>query len=189
MDEYLRMDGLTFKLVPYHAEDKVAEQKLEKNLSEIFQYRNLDNPKVYLNDNVIGLLQNYRAAFLRLAHQYLMEKNNEGVVRILKKMEQVVPFDVIPAPDIRLPLQVGQYYQFAGRIDEFLRLAEFTYQTDPENPEVVGIYVSLLQHHKRYQDAIAVLSEWQIDHPADSEAQNKILELQRQVSAPDSVIQ
>ncbi|MBN1466994.1 DUF2723 domain-containing protein [candidate division KSB1 bacterium] len=177
LNDYLRMDGLDFKLVP-HKVDKVNAEKLDKNLTQVFQYRNLNNPDVYFNDNIIGLLQNYRAAFLRLAHVYLTEQRYDKLGQILEKMEQVMPFEVIPAPDVRLPLQVGQYYHFAGRPDDFMRLAAFAYNEEPTNPEVVGAYVTLLDRDGRYDEAIAILQEWQKVHPDDPEAQRKLEDIQ-----------
>ncbi|MBN1481578.1 DUF2723 domain-containing protein [candidate division KSB1 bacterium] len=176
-DDYLRMDGLSFKIVPYQVE-KVNADKLEKNLTEVFQYRNLNNPDVYFNDNIIGLLQNYRAAFLRLAHVYFTERQYDKLGAILEKMEEAMPFKVIPAPDVRLPLQVGQYYSFAGKPEEFLRLAEFAYNEEPHNPEVVGTFITLLEREKQYDKALDVLEKWQAERPDDSEARKKIEELQ-----------
>ncbi|MBN1562074.1 DUF2723 domain-containing protein [candidate division KSB1 bacterium] len=185
LGNYLRMDGLDFKLVPYKVE-QVNTEKLEKNLTEVFQYRNLNNPDVYFNDNIIGLLQNYRAAFLRLAHVYLTEQRYDKLGHILEKMEQVMPFEVIPAPDVRLPLQVGQYYHFAGRPNDFTRLAAFAYNEEPENPEVVGAYVSLLEREARYDEAIAILQEWQKQHPDDPEAKRKIEDIQARKNAGET---
>ncbi|MDZ7370556.1 MAG: tetratricopeptide repeat protein, partial [candidate division KSB1 bacterium] len=178
LDEFLRMDGLSFKLIPGKAEG-IDAARLEKNLFEVFQYRNLDNPKVYFNDNIVGLLQNYRAAFLRLAHYYLMNRDHAGVVRTLDKMNEIMPFKVIPAPDPRLALQVGQYYYFAGRNDRFLEMAEYTYSQAPEDPEVVGAYVSLLERQGQYAKAKEILQKWLAMRPMDSEAQKKIEELDK----------
>lgn len=186
MDDYLRMDGLDFKLIPGKAE-KIDAQRLENNLFNVFQYRNLNNPDVYFNDNIVGLLQNYRAAFLRLAHQHLMDRNNEGVIRVLDKMSEVLPFEVIPAPDMRLPLQVGQYYQFAGKPEKFLSLAQYVYKQQPDDPEVVGVLVSLLQREGKYEEALQTLNSWQTTHPEDPEAKKKIEELDFLISDRDSL--
>ena len=187
LDEYLRMDGLSFKLIPRKTE-KIDARRLEHNLFEVFQYRNLDNPNVYYNDNIIGLLQNYRAAFLRLAHQYLTDRDYEGVIRALDKMNQIMPFSVIPAPDPRLALQIGQYYQLAGRPEEFLTMAEYSYSRMPNDPEVVGAYVSLLQRDGKYQEAIDVLNQWLAQRPNDLEAQKKVEELNLLHNAADSTL-
>jgi hypothetical protein len=172
-DQYLRMDGLSFKVVPYKV-DRVNTEKLDKNLTEVFQYRNLNNPDVYYNDNIIGLLQNYRAAYLRLANAYFVDQDYEKLGATLEKMEEVMPFEVIPAPDIRLPLQVGQYFHFANRPEEFMRLTEYAFNEEPDNPEVVGTYVTLLEREKRFDDAIGVLEDWLLRNPGDQEALSKI---------------
>ncbi len=181
-NDYLRMDGLSFKVVPYKV-DVVNDKKLKKNLTEVFQYRNLNNPDVHYNDNIIGLLQNYRAAFLRLAHVYYTERRFDELGGIMQKMEDVMPFDVIPAPDVRLPLQVGQYFHFAGKTEEFVRLAEYSYNLAPDNAEVVGSYVTILEREGQYDDAINVLRKWQETHPEDPEAKKKIDEIQARMNA------
>jgi cytochrome c-type biogenesis protein CcmH/NrfG len=140
----------------------------------VFQYRNLNNPDVYYNDNIIGLLQNYRAAYLRLANAYFVDQDYEKLGATLEKMEEVMPFEVIPAPDIRLPLQVGQYFHFANRPEEFMRLTEYAFNEEPDNPEVVGTYVTLLEREKRFDDAIGILEDWLLRNPGDQEALSKI---------------
>src|SRR5690606_18000408 len=123
LDPWLRMDGLAFKLVPMDGE-VLARERMHKNLFEDFKYRGLNDKSVYYDDNVIGLFQNYRAGFLRLAQEYLMQRNNARVIETLDKMEQVIPESVIPVPDYRLSLRIGQIYELAGKSDEFVRRAE-----------------------------------------------------------------
>ncbi len=105
-DDYLRMDGLTFKLVPYRV-DRVDTELLEKNLTERFQYRNLNNPDVYFNDNIVGLLQNYRAAYLRLVREYFVKEDYKKLEGTLDFMQKVIPEEVIPIPDFRLSMQLS----------------------------------------------------------------------------------
>ena len=182
LNKYLRMDGLTFKLVPYEGQ-YISSEKLEKNLVEIFRYRGLDDPTVHYDDNIVGLLQNYRAAFLRLIHQYLQEGKMDRMVEMLDKMEQAMPRDVIPMPDIRIALQVGQLYDFAGRPEEFIDAAEWSYKREPENPMAVGTLVSLYSREKKHDQAIKLLEEWIKKHPEDSEAVKKLDEEKSLLSA------
>ena len=43
--------------------------------SGVYRYTNLNNSKIYFNDNIERLVQNYRIGFIRLA-QYDIERNN-----------------------------------------------------------------------------------------------------------------
>lgn len=175
LDSWLRMDGLVFKLVPMSGE-VLARERLQKNLFENFKFRNLNNSQVYYDDNVIGLLQNYRAAYLRLAQEYLMQRNNTRVIETLNKMEEVMPEKVIPVPDYRLSMRIGQLYDLAGNTSELIRRGEEIIKEQPDNPMVVGYLVSSLSRVGNHQRAVELLEEWLKRHPEDTEAQMRLSE-------------
>ncbi len=182
LDPWLRMDGLAFKLVPMDGE-VLARERLHKNLFEDFKYRGLNDKSVYYDDNVIGLLQNYRAGFLRLAQEYLMQRNNARVIETLDKMEQVIPESVIPVPDYRLSLRIGQIYELAGKSDEFVRRAEEVIKSKPEDPMVYGYLVASLSRIGNHQRAVELLEEWLKRHPEDREAASRLTEERALLSA------
>lgn len=95
LKDYQRMDGLLFKItiIPGWSVDP---EILYDNLMNKFNYRNLNNPKVYYNDNIVGLLQNYRSAFFRLASEYLANKQMDKFNEVIRKLYEVMPPEVIP---------------------------------------------------------------------------------------------
>ena len=97
-----------------------------------YMYRNLGNKTVYYNKQTKRLLQNYRSAYMQLAVIYYMEyqrkdkkKNNrsekdlvilkEKIIKVLDKMEQNIPGDVIPIQSEDLHYQIARMY---GDLDE-----------------------------------------------------------------------
>jgi len=95
-------------------------------------FRNLGNKNVYYNKQTKRLLQNYRSAYMQLAVIYYMEyqrKDNkrknrpedelkslkETIVKILDKMEEKIPGDVIPIQSEDLHYQIARIY---GDLDE-----------------------------------------------------------------------
>jgi hypothetical protein len=173
LQNYLRMDGLAFKLVPFSG-DFLSTEKLENYLFNVFQYRNLNNPAVYYNENIVGLLQNYRAAFLRLAHEYMSRKQNDKMADVLDHMEKVMPSTLIPAPDVRIYLQVGQMYEMAGRPDEFLKYTELAAQQEPDNALALGTLISLYGRKGYHDKAVAILEKWVAQNPTDTEAARRL---------------
>jgi len=119
---YLRMDGLVFRVMPYSGPFTfMSPRKMETNLFEKFQYRNLNNPNVHYTNNIKGLLQNYRSAFIRLTNHYQTEGEKEKALAVLDKMEEVLPESIIPLRDYRLSLNFGRIYADAGRPEELER--------------------------------------------------------------------
>jgi len=187
LDPYLRMDGLGFQLVPYQGQRHISAGELESNLFDEFQFRGLDDPEVYLNTNIKGLLQNYRAAFLRLANAYMREQDHESMVRVLDRMEQVLPSETIPVPDFRLHLQIGQMYDMAGRTDEFFKRATLAFEEAPENPLAVGSLISLLSREGEHEKAIELLEAWITENPDDREAARRLEEERERLTRADSL--
>ncbi len=130
LENYLRMDGLAFRVMPYSGpRDFISPPKLQANLFEKFQYRNLNNRDVYYNDNVLGLLQNYRSAFLRLTNHYQLSSSsdpaaNDNALAVLDKMNEVMPEEVVPLRNYQLSVQFGRMYAEAGRPEELRRRLE-----------------------------------------------------------------
>ncbi|MFZ5518612.1 MAG: protein O-mannosyl-transferase family [Candidatus Zhuqueibacterota bacterium] len=158
MHDYLRMDGLVYKLVTYPGE-KISPSRLAENFYSKFQYRNLDDSDVYFNDNVLGLLINYRSGFLRLADFYRQEKMYPEMVAALDSMEKFIPESVIPLHDQRLAMAIGSMYLDGGRPGEFEKRLEYWLNMPglpPENAvEIAQIYFEYL-HNAEKSEQIAL---------------------------------
>ncbi len=155
--DYLRMDGLVYKLVTYPGED-ISPTHLKQNLFEKFQYRNLDNPNVYYNVNITGLLTNYRSSFLRLAHFYHKEKMKAEMLETLDRMENEIPESVIPVMNPMLSLGIGNLYyeggkpeEFAKRMNKLLNTRGITVQ---QRFEFAQVFFQYLKDGKRAEEII-----------------------------------
>ncbi len=202
--KYLRMDGLVFKIttVPNWALDPNI---LYDNLMNKFQYRNLNNPKVYYNNNIIALLQNYRSAFIQLMNYYASVDSTEKVAVLLKKMDEVIPPDVIPitnrgikewieglryysgllpADSLRLERYGYQQFRNLGEVlyrlrssDLAKRVFEEVAKVNPKDNNAKAILINLYEQTGEYGKAIAILEEWLQKNPQDKGAQKRLDEL------------
>ncbi|MGH7452401.1 MAG: protein O-mannosyl-transferase family, partial [bacterium] len=140
LDSYMRMDGLAFKVLPVKVSSRrvVDPEIMWTNLNEKFQYRNLNNPKVYYDDNTKSLLGNYRSAFLTLAQYHLThyekykglqvlnpetravewQNSQERALQVLDRMNEVIPESVIPTDNFQFSMAIGQMYEQLGRAEE-----------------------------------------------------------------------
>jgi len=70
LDKHLRLDGMVYKVVPLQSDSPmgfVDAGKLYGNLFHTYRYRNLGNPKVYIEQTGRDLAGNYPPLFVRLA--------------------------------------------------------------------------------------------------------------------------
>ena len=124
LERYFRLDGLAFKVVPYPREP-IDPQKLMENLLEKYQYRSLSDPSVYLNVDVVKLLQNLRSVFLELARYYINKGQMEDAVFILDEMGKRVPETCVPYSDERSALLVAHLYERTGHAGEYEKRLEY----------------------------------------------------------------
>ncbi|MFQ5631111.1 MAG: tetratricopeptide repeat protein, partial [bacterium] len=149
LENYMRMDGLAFKVLPVRVKRRFSDPEIiKKNLFEKYSYRNLNNADVHYNDNIIALLGNYRSSFMTLLNQY-MSSDKEKALEVLDKMNEVMPEEVIPPPDLQYSLYIGRLYQQLGRPEEFKkRLDHYRRSTEltPEmNLQLLSLYTDLLK--------------------------------------------
>ncbi len=172
-ENFLAMEGLAFKLHP-HAVPLVDGGRIAENMFYKYRYRNLDNPKVYFNDNIEKLLGNYRQGLIQLAFTYLTEAKDQGdssvegedlplmeritkldslrpnvkALTALQYMEKIVPEDNIPISYDLIRLQIGRLYSSLGRPEEMKKqLDKLVAQNSP------------LDFQRAYEYAVYYLSE------------------------------
>ena len=201
LQEYLRMDGLALKLVPFK-NWKISPDKLEQNLTQVYKYRGLQDPHVYYDKNIEGLLQNYRTAFLQVIEYYVREGDKEKMTYLLNQMEEKIPSDVIPWTNryLRLirdsyALSVGQLsldsllsknypendLQIVGEnlyrlrlLDPAQAIFEKIYESNPNNVQALSILIDIYDRQKMYDKGVEYLQRWIKDHPADPQAKVKL---------------
>ena len=83
LENYLRLDGLAYKVVPIKSADPMSyvdSSLLYRNLVEVYRYRNLNNRQVNLEETSRRLCGNYTPLFVRLALDLAAEP--DGVLSI-----------------------------------------------------------------------------------------------------------
>ena len=115
LKNYQRMDGLLFQVTTVKGWE-IDPEVLYDNLMNKFQFRNLNNPDVYYNDNIIGLLQNYRSAFFRLSDFYLKSNNKVLFKEVMQRVNTVMPPEVIPFTSPQFETVMTAFSAFAGVI-------------------------------------------------------------------------
>jgi hypothetical protein len=146
LNDYLQMEGMAYRLVPKKSNNTVTyvnPEILEKQLFNQpegfsktyqpgFKFRGMDDPSIFLNDNEIRMMQNYRNSFINLALYYLYDvENPEKVIAVLDKMEESLPHKIIPM-DHRILFDVANIYYQAGAIEQYVELVSEVQQIAEE---------------------------------------------------------
>jgi hypothetical protein len=122
MDKYFQLQGLAYRIIPIEnvrpdgQTGSVDSDILYDNLINKFKWGNISDPKVYLDENNLRMLSNFRNTFARLAEQLIDEGKVDSAVRVLDKCIKEMPPQQIPLNLWAIPV-IRQYYR-AKQIDK-----------------------------------------------------------------------
>ena len=182
LDEYLRMDGLAYKLVNNKSEivnkEIISKNLLEfigdpswfkdydfnkdipvsRNISKEYQsgylYRNLSNENVYIEPQIGRLIQNYRTGFARLSISYYLDEELESSEKVLLEMEKIMPSSIIPFPSKDLQYQIAQVYNGVGNKEKMkYHMKELIGRKDLELDDYILYGKTFIQSLEEYEES------------------------------------
>ena len=113
--DYFQLDGLAYRLVPIKTKSepgkigRVESDILYGNLMETFEYGNVNDSDVYLDETNLRLVKNIRSNFSRLADQLILEGNTKAAVEVLDKCVWLMPNEKIAYNFFMLPMAENYY--------------------------------------------------------------------------------
>jgi hypothetical protein len=116
LDKYFQMEGLAYRVVPFASEGDmfgrggINSDVMFDNMVNKFRWGGINNPGVYLDENVLRMLGNFRSSFARLALELIAENKKDSARVTIEKCLEVIPDKVVPY-NIYNVLLVEAYYQ------------------------------------------------------------------------------
>lgn len=102
LENYFQAEGLAYRLVPIKATKndgqpgRVGTDQMYDNVMNKFVWGNMNNEKVYLDQNNLNMTMNFRFNFARLADALIDEGKRDSSVKILDKAMEVMPDKTVP---------------------------------------------------------------------------------------------
>ena len=102
LQDYFQLEGLAYKLVPIKTAPegisfgKVNSRLMYKNIMETFKWGNMENPKVYIDENNARMMMNIRNTFDRLAGSLVAQGKNDQAIKVLDRCVELIPNRVVP---------------------------------------------------------------------------------------------
>ncbi len=150
LNTYLRLEGLAYRVLPVKKPSEIDPYdpydgypdlaKMDSSLTKVFKYTNLDNPKVYYDENAMRMVSNYYNTFYRLANAYLKEADAKRAAgdtvaaeqlktrsrEVMEFSEKKFPYQVA-MPDPYMLIRTGLMYERLGmkeKADEYYAIGE-----------------------------------------------------------------
>lgn len=135
LQDYFELDGFAYRLVPIKR--KSIPEQLEfggvdtdlmyDNLMHNFKWGNMNDPKVYIDENNARMITNIRNNFNRLAGALINEHKTDSAIAVIDHCFELIPFNIVE-PEY-FSTQLANNYFRAGASEKGLKVLESEYST------------------------------------------------------------
>jgi len=168
LDEHMVMEGLVFRYDEEEGEpERVDAQKTWHNLEEVYLFDGLLDEEgfydesVYKDPNARKLVQNYVAAYVKLAHNALSQNNEDEAMRALEKARRI-------NPDFAGVLYtLGYLWMNQGAYDRAEEAFRDMIDAGDRSSDAFRLYGAALEAQQRYSEAEAAYREAVRRHPEE----------------------
>ena len=114
LNKYFERTGLAMQILPVAQRDSsktnVNTKKMYENMMTRFKFGGIENPKVYLDDNILRMCKTHRIAFSYLVEALINEGDTVRAKEVLNYVAKVIPSETVPH-DFSSNLLAVYYYQ------------------------------------------------------------------------------
>ena len=117
LEEYFRVEGFAYRLVPIKSdkpEDQmsfgtVATDIMYEKLMNEFEYGNMNDPDIFLDENNTRMMTNIRNSFNRLAKGLIEEGKKDSAITVIDRAFELIPPELVSYEYFALELVDGYY--------------------------------------------------------------------------------
>jgi hypothetical protein len=92
MDNYFQQEGIAYRIVPIKKEGgSVNTAVMYDNMMHKFRWGNIQNPKVYLDENILRMCSTFRMQFSSLVEALINENKKDSALKVLDYAFKVIP--------------------------------------------------------------------------------------------------
>ena len=118
LEKYFQLEGFAYRLVPVKANSndgqtgRIYSKTMYNNLMNKFQWGNMQDSTIYLDETNLRMTMNFRNNFARLASALVEEGKKDSAIKVLDKCMAVMPECSVPYNWFMYP--VAEAYYSAG---------------------------------------------------------------------------
>jgi hypothetical protein len=122
LQPYFQLEGLAYRLVPIrtnapndYMSGRVETKKMYDNVMNKFVFGNMNDERVYLDENNLRMTTNFRINFSRLAEELLNTNRRDSAIKVLDKCVAEMPDKTVPYNYFMSKI-AELYYRAAGEM-------------------------------------------------------------------------
>jgi len=119
LQDYFQMEGLAYRVIPVKMDEQggltghVDTKIMYDHVMNQFDFTNLNNPRIYLDETARRMTYGFRNIFSRLAYALLMEGKRDSAVAVCDRCVEAIPDSCVPYNPLILP--IAETYFAAGQ--------------------------------------------------------------------------
>jgi hypothetical protein len=160
LQDYFQAEGFAYRLVPIKTSSasgqigSVRTDVMYENILHKFKWGNMNDPKVYLDENNIRMSMNVRNSFVRLADGLLEQGKRDSAIAVLDRCNELVPDAKVTYNYFNL-LMVESYYKASRNlktlaIDSLAREVNVFPAASQKANEIVKIMANNCEEELKY---------------------------------------
>ncbi|HOT15994.1 MAG TPA: hypothetical protein PK252_14645, partial [Bacteroidales bacterium] len=116
LEPYMQINGLTYKVIPVKSEVQMGDimnidiDTTYNNMMNKFKWGGINNPKVYLDENILRMLSNIRNSFAKLADALILANKKDSALKVVDRAMELMPDKCVPYNYFTMPY-VDLYYK------------------------------------------------------------------------------
>ncbi len=103
LNDYFQVEGFAYRLVPIKSDSRphnmqfgsVATDLMYDNLMNKFEYGNMNDPDIYIDENNSRMMTNIRNSFNRLASALVIEGKKDSAIAVLDRCQELIPNEIV----------------------------------------------------------------------------------------------
>lgn len=104
LKNYFQVEGFAYRFVPIRSEPSadrlnfgyVASDIMYDNMMNKFEWGNMNDPDIYLDENNVRMMTNIRNSFNRLASELIVEGKRDSAEAVLDRCVELIPSKIVP---------------------------------------------------------------------------------------------
>jgi hypothetical protein len=137
LDKYIHREGLAYRLLPATGKSNdlfsgnVNTEIMYPNLMEKFRWGGMENPGIYLDENNLRMISNFRYSFATLANALYEEGKVDSARKVLDRCIELTPHERIPYNMSILPV-IQTYYSLNDTLKANEIMSTYLVELDQE---------------------------------------------------------
>ncbi len=94
LQDHFELTGMAYQILPVSSEGRGAGVNVDEmydNMMHKFRFGNINDPKVYLDENTLRMCRTHRMMFSQLAAELIIQGDNDRAIKVLDYAMEMIP--------------------------------------------------------------------------------------------------